>query len=92
MTVYSAGKDETILLVWFFATPLVYPASMLPESARWMLRLNPMAVYVNIYRDALIKGQIDYLFIFEALILALVSYLLGSWLFMKARPAFGDVL
>ena len=28
---------------WMFATPVVYPASLVPEGWRWLLYLNPMA-------------------------------------------------
>jgi len=32
-----------VLQFWFWLTPIVYPATILPESVRALMRLNPMA-------------------------------------------------
>jgi len=46
--------------VWFFATPIVYPPSLLEENApRWIyniLQLNPMNGFVEVYRRLLYDG------------------------------------
>jgi len=55
-------KDMTYLWaivtqVWFFLTPVVYPPEVieqnLPQTAQNLLKLNPMAHFVDAYRDAL---------------------------------------
>lgn len=38
--------------LWMYATPIVYPASMLPGGWRWLLILNPMAPVVEVFRYA----------------------------------------
>lgn len=81
-----------VLMVWFFATPIIYPLSMAPKGFRDLLVLNPMGVFANIYRDALLRHEIDWgslLYVFAG---AVISYGLGSWFLMRAKPAFGDVL
>ncbi len=40
--------------VWFFATPIVYPSSLIPEHLRALWALNPMASVVDIFRWALL--------------------------------------
>lgn len=40
--------------VWFFATPIVYPSSLIPEHLRAVWALNPMASVVDIFRWALL--------------------------------------
>lgn len=40
--------------VWFFATPIVYPSSVLPEKLRAVWALNPMASVVDIFRWAVL--------------------------------------
>jgi ABC-type polysaccharide/polyol phosphate export permease len=46
-----------VVQVWFFATPIVYPPSLLEEQApSWVsdvLRLNPMNGFVETYRRLL---------------------------------------
>ena len=51
-----------LLQLWFYATPVVYPLSVVPESAellgreipvRFLYGLNPMVRFVEVYRDLL---------------------------------------
>ncbi|WP_334150911.1 ABC transporter permease [Hyphomicrobium sp.] len=46
-----------VLQLWFWLTPIVYPASIVPERFRWAVDLNPMAPLVRIYQDALLFGH-----------------------------------
>lgn len=43
------------LQVFFFATPIMYPASVVPEGWRWVNQLNPVAVVVESTRDAVLR-------------------------------------
>jgi lipopolysaccharide transport system permease protein len=52
--------------LWLFATPILYPVSVVPSSLRWLYSLNPMVGVVDGFRWALL-GQA---FTFD----------LGSWL------------
>lgn len=47
-----------ILMFWFWVTPIFYSAEMIPESFRWIYRLNPMAPYIICYRDILFRVKI----------------------------------
>ena len=43
-----------LLQVWLFATPVVYPLSLVPERWRMVAALNPMAGVVEGFRSALL--------------------------------------
>lgn len=45
------------LQFWFWLTPVVYPASILPEGVRPLMALNPMASLVAAYQTILVSGQ-----------------------------------
>lgn len=47
---------EALLLVWFYATPVVYPAEVLTGGAAWVLSLNPLAWILPLLRSALQAG------------------------------------
>lgn len=48
---------SVVLQFWFWLTPIVYPASILPQWAgRWM-EVNPMAVLVQGYQAVLVRGE-----------------------------------
>jgi lipopolysaccharide transport system permease protein len=92
--VRDAGHAIGILLsVVFFATPIVYPASMVPARFRPILEANPVAHLVTWYRDAFTlhvwpeSASVLYLLVFSSL-----AAVLGSALFMRARPHFADLI
>lgn len=92
--VRDAGHAIGILLtVVFFATPIVYPASMVPERFRPILEGNPVAHLVAWYRAAFTlhefpaAGSVLYLTVFSGLVA-----LMGGLLFLRARPHFADLI
>jgi len=42
---------------WFWLTPIVYPANILPERLQALMRLNPMARVIEAFHVILVKGQ-----------------------------------
>lgn len=48
-----------MLLLWFWATPIVWPADALPERLRWAVTWNPLAFLVDGYRFALLGRPAD---------------------------------
>jgi lipopolysaccharide transport system permease protein len=45
-----------LLQIWLFATPVVYPSSLLPEPWRTLYGINPMASVVEALRWAILGG------------------------------------
>lgn len=48
---------SNLLTLWFFLSPIIYPASQVPEAFRFTLALNPMAPLVVAYQDALFYNR-----------------------------------
>lgn len=48
---------NVVLQFWFWLTPIVYPVTILPESLRSLMDLNPMAGLVAAYQTILVNGQ-----------------------------------
>ena len=46
-----------VLQFWFWFTPIVYPASVLPDSLQPWFRLNPMVSVVAAYQSILLYGR-----------------------------------
>ncbi|MBI4319106.1 MAG: ABC transporter permease [Chloroflexi bacterium] len=44
-------------MLWMYATPVIYPVSIVPEGYRSIYLLNPMAGFVDAYRNVLLKQQ-----------------------------------
>ncbi len=81
-----------VIMLWFFGTPVIYPASRVPESMAFILNLNPMASVVDVFRDSILMGRVDMHSLIILAVFSLVSYCIGAWFFIRSKAAFGDVL
>ena len=82
-----------VLQIWFWFTPIVYPAHIIPESYRFWLNLNPVYHFTKAYQNIIVYGhspEIDGLMIISALSLLLL--LLSLFLFRRASEEMVDVL
>lgn len=97
LTVFLRDIPQTlavILNLWMYATPIIYPASSIPEGIRqWVFWLNPMAAVAETYRDLVLVGKLQHLGEWSVTFLMSVGIvLLGLTSYHKLRPAFADVL
>ena len=50
-----------LLMIVFYATPILYPVSLVPANLQWVFQLNPLAYLVGRLRDALLhSGQLAF--------------------------------
>ncbi|MBD0343593.1 MAG: ABC transporter permease [Coleofasciculus sp. Co-bin14] len=96
-TVFLRDIPQTlgmILNFWFYLTPIVYPASIIPEQFRgWVFWLNPLAALAEVYRDLVLVGEVQHWGEWGvASAVALVVFYIGRWCYQRLRPAFADVL
>jgi ABC-type polysaccharide/polyol phosphate export permease len=76
---------EVLLRIWFYATPLFYPISIIPEKYLLLFKLNPMYYMVSIFRMPILMGQMPDPK--ELLIAAIIGFvlLLVGWYFFTNR-------
>lgn len=97
LTVFLRDIPQTlgvVLNLWFYVTPIVYPASIIPQEFRaWVFWLNPLAAMAEIYRDLVLVGEVQHWGEWGvASVISLVMFFLGVGLYRRLRPAFADVL
>jgi lipopolysaccharide transport system permease protein len=82
-----------LMQFWMFATPIVYPSSLVPERWRPLMGLNPMAGVVEGFRWALLgtRGADVSLFVVSVLV---VAFLLvgGALYFRRMERTFADLV
>ena len=82
-----------LLQIWMYATPIVYPITIIPEGTiRYLYSLNPMVGVVQGFRWALFGGSppdMTLLFSSAAVILLLIS---GLFFFRRMEKTFADVV
>lgn len=78
--------------IWLFATPIAYPASLVPERWRVLLGLNPMAGVVEGFRWALLgTGRVPAMIWVSAAAAVLVLWT-GLHYFNRMERSFADVI
>jgi lipopolysaccharide transport system permease protein len=97
LTVFLRDIPQTlgvVLNIWMYLTPIIYPASAIPEAWRvWVFWLNPMTAMVEVYRDLILVGEVQHWGEWGvASAIAAIVFCLGVSVYKRLRPAFADVL
>lgn len=96
LTVFVRDVDHFVsvaLTLGFYATPIVYQASMLPEKFQWVLNFNPMAQLVEAYRAILYYHQLpNFTMIGIWGILSVMLLILGYIIFKNLEKSFVEEL
>jgi lipopolysaccharide transport system permease protein len=80
-------------LVLLFASPVFYPASAVPQSWRFVLALNPIALFIELTRDVLLFGRWPSPAALVAVWgIGLAAAWVGFYAFQRTRRGFADVL
>jgi len=78
---------------WMYATPVVYPASMIPERWRWLYGLNPMTGVVEGFRWGLFgTGEPPGLMFAISVVMVIVLLVSGAFFFKRMEDSFADVI
>ncbi|MHB1130989.1 MAG: ABC transporter permease [Chloroflexota bacterium] len=85
---------ETLMLAWFFLTPIFYRLEdVFPEYSRILYIANPMASIISAYRDVLYHGGWPALDFFSRTAVTAVVVLIGGYLFFaRFSDRFGEEL
>ena len=75
------------LQILFWATPIVYPMSLLPTQVRGIVLASPLAQFIVIFRDIFYEQQLPALDLtVYAILWTLTSIAIGLWLFSRRLP------
>ncbi|HPJ67535.1 MAG TPA: ABC transporter permease [Desulfobacteraceae bacterium] len=82
-----------LIQLWMFASPIVYPVSMIPEKYRLLYALNPMTGIIEGFR-AILLGTVAFpgKMILISAILSIVIFLFGLFYFKQMERYFADII
>jgi lipopolysaccharide transport system permease protein len=81
-----------IIQFWLFASPVVYPSTLLPESIRWLYGLNPMAGVIEGFRWALLGTNPPSALIGVSVAIVIALLVGGVFYFRKMEQYFADIV
>ena len=77
---------------WMFASPVVYPSSLVPQKWRWLYGLNPMAGVIEGFRWSLGRGNPPGRLVLVSTGVMILILLSGIAYFQKMETTIADVV
>lgn len=78
--------------LWMYATPIVYPASLVPERWQWLLYINPMSGIIEGFRAAFLGKAFDFVGIAISFSISIAFFIAGVAYFEKVERKFADII
>jgi lipopolysaccharide transport system permease protein len=76
--------------VWMFASPVIYPASLIPPEYTWLYVLNPLVGLLEGLRWSLLGGSLDVALVGASALFAVLMALVGIFVFKQAERSVTD--
>lgn len=81
------------LQLWMYASPVVYPASIVPDRYRFIFMLNPMAPMIETFRYGFLgTGSFSWVWLGISFVESIVVLGVGLLLFNKVEKTFMDIV
>ena len=81
-----------LMQIWMYATPVVYPSSVVPGRWKLVFALNPLAGLIEAYRAAMLGRPIDWAALGVSSVVILATVVFGLWQFRRLEREFADVV
>jgi len=78
---------------WMFASPIVYPASMVPEKYHPIYALNPMVGVIEGFRSVLL-GTVSFptQMLLVSTLVSMILFVIGGFYFKQMERYFADII
>lgn len=82
-----------MMQLWMFASPIVYPQSLIPEQWRYLYNLNPMVGIIQGFRWTILGGTPPSLYALALnSVIVLVIFVTGVMYFRRVEPIMPDII
>jgi homopolymeric O-antigen transport system permease protein len=82
-----------LIQLLMFATPIIYPASMIPERFQWLLALNPLSGFIQGFRYIVAPTQaLDWNFLGLSAAITVALFVAGVAYFRTTEKAMADLV
>lgn len=78
--------------VWLFASPIVYPLSIIPEKYKWLYFFNPLTGIIESSRSLISGGQIVWESLNWSIGITAVTFIIGFQYFRRTERWFADII
>jgi len=80
------------LMMLFYATPILYEESMIPEHYQWIIDFNPLAKIAVSWRNLFLYGSVNISYVLSSLFIGCIFMSVGCFVFNRLKYRFAEVL
>lgn len=80
------------LQLWLFASPIIYPASLVPHEWQWLYQLNPLAGIIEGFRAALFNFEFNWRSLFVSFAVTFLLLVCVSFSFRRMEDELADTV
>jgi lipopolysaccharide transport system permease protein len=81
-----------IIQLWMFASPVIYPARIVPEKWKWLITVNPVAGIIEGFRASLTGSAFDWGHVIISAVITLALLACSVYVFRSLEDTFADVV
>lgn len=81
-----------LIQLGMFATPIIYPSSLVPEKWRWLIALNPLTGLIEGYRSAFFGKPFDWFALGISIVLTTAILFYSAFTFRRMEKSFADII
>jgi len=82
-----------LIQLWLFASPVIYPASLMPSKWRWVLWLNPLTGIIEGFRSSLFgTNKFDWIALGLSTVITLGVLVYSTYTFRRMEKVFADIV
>lgn len=83
-------STPVVMLLLMLVTPIAIEVSNVPESYKFIFEYNPLSLFVELYREIIVKGLVNIEQFGKVCIISILTFLTGFWLVSRLRGVFVD--
>lgn len=78
--------------ILMFATPVIYPASLVPDKWRWLISLNPLVGIIENFRACIFNQPLNLYPLLLSTVVTIVVLVYAMFVFRRMERGFADVV
>ena len=81
-----------LVQIWMFATPVVFPVSLVPPEWHWLIYANPMTGVIEAFRSAFLGKPFDWIGIGSSAFVSVTILAIAIAYFERVERRFADII
>ena len=82
----------TLIQLWMYVSPVVYPLSLVPRQWQWLYLLNPLTGIIKAFRASLLGQSLDWQSLAASAVVTLALLLYSAFVFRRMEKQFADIV